>query len=286
MSVDATRWAWMQAVTPTQKLLLLSLADRAGEGHECWPSIKRLEVDTGLYRETIYQAIQDLEAKGLLEATRKKGQGNRYRLLGVPERHQSVNADYTSREKPTTTSRQMPTLNLPLEPNIEPTTNSCTNNTQSKSTLSGTNNTPRARAREVSFNPLSISLPDWLTPECWSEWVAHRASLKKPVKTQSTAMAILKTLDKLRDEGSPPEDVVLQSIANGWQGLFPVKQTSKGSSNDNRKFSKLTEHHFAMSRYQQECLARALAEEELDRGVVGATSNNIRLSMVKTVGNA
>lgn len=161
-----------------------------------------------------------------------------------------------------------------------------TNNTQSKSTLSGANNTPRVRAREVSFNPLSISLPDWLTPECWQEWVAHRASLKKPVKTLSTAQAILKTLDKLRDEGSLPEDVVLQSIANGWQGLFPVKQTSKGSSNDNRKFSKRTEHHYAMSRYQDECVARAFLEEELDRSAMETLSGDLRRRLVSTVGNA
>lgn len=31
MSLAATRWAWQQRVTPAQKLVLLSLADRAGE---------------------------------------------------------------------------------------------------------------------------------------------------------------------------------------------------------------------------------------------------------------
>ena len=43
MSLDATLWAWKQKLKPAQKLLLLSLADRAGENMECYPSVKRLE---------------------------------------------------------------------------------------------------------------------------------------------------------------------------------------------------------------------------------------------------
>lgn len=128
MSLDATRWAWEQKCRPTHKLVLLSLADRAGEGHECHPSIKRLQLDTGLYRETIMEAIVALESDGLIEVGRVNGRGNRYRLIGVVERHnqsakadqygkadQSAKADGTSREKPTTTSREKPIQNLPVE---------------------------------------------------------------------------------------------------------------------------------------------------------------------------
>lgn len=50
MSIDATIWAWKLALKPTQKLLLLSLADRANEKHGCFPSIQRIENDTGLNR--------------------------------------------------------------------------------------------------------------------------------------------------------------------------------------------------------------------------------------------
>ena len=49
MSVDATRWAWLAPVkTSTQRLVLLSLADRAGEYHTCYPSLERLAKDTVL----------------------------------------------------------------------------------------------------------------------------------------------------------------------------------------------------------------------------------------------
>lgn len=138
MSVDATRWAWMQgAVKGTDKLVLLALADRADEGHRCWPSTARLESDTGLYRETIHASIERLEAAGLLVVTRRNGAGNRYALVGVegredrtPKREgvnrqkrsantdrsanadQSANADSNQSANAARTSRQMPTVNL------------------------------------------------------------------------------------------------------------------------------------------------------------------------------
>ena len=133
MSLDATRWAWMQKLPPTRKLVLLSLADRADENHRCYPSIARLSADTGLYRETIMEAIASMEASGVLSVTRRSGQGSIYQLIGVEDRYAE-----TSREKPTgmekPTSREKPTRqsgkadyhqsgkadsNLPIEPTKE-----------------------------------------------------------------------------------------------------------------------------------------------------------------------
>lgn len=88
MSLDATLWAWSQAVTPTQKLILLSLADRAGEDHTCHPSISRLIVDTGLSRRSIIQNINTLSETGRLEKESRGRASNMYRLLGVQGREE------------------------------------------------------------------------------------------------------------------------------------------------------------------------------------------------------
>lgn len=71
MSVDATVATWKlgKEVTATQKLLLLALADRAGEHGECWPSIKRIMADTNLDRHTIIDNRKILIEKNLLEMT-------------------------------------------------------------------------------------------------------------------------------------------------------------------------------------------------------------------------
>ena len=53
-------WAWAQNISPTCKLVLLSLEDRACKDHECWPSVKRLVVDTGLDRKTVLSCLKEL----------------------------------------------------------------------------------------------------------------------------------------------------------------------------------------------------------------------------------
>lgn len=88
MSVDATRWAWQQPVKPSQKLVLLTLADRADEYFNCYPSISRMVNDTGLDRKTIIRALQSLEAEGFLSIQKTDGERNYYSLIGVSDRHE------------------------------------------------------------------------------------------------------------------------------------------------------------------------------------------------------
>lgn len=90
MSVDATKWAWSLSISPTRKIVLLSMADRAGESHVCWPSVARLEADTCLDRKTILSAIAGLEELGLIVVRRTLGRGNCYQLLGVESRETST----------------------------------------------------------------------------------------------------------------------------------------------------------------------------------------------------
>jgi hypothetical protein len=140
MSVDATKWAWQQQITATQKIVLLSLADRADENFYCFPSTKRLEADTCLYRETIFKAIKDMESLGLISVTRELGIGNKFKLNGVSDRVETSRQIPTSSKKPTSrqipipTSSDLPTTqsvnadtyqsaNADTEPTIEPINN-------------------------------------------------------------------------------------------------------------------------------------------------------------------
>lgn len=95
MSLDATNWAWRVELNekkggcrmPLKRLILLSLADRAGEDHCCYPSMQRLEKDTGLERKTVLKIIAELLEDELIADTgERKGSTKRvkvYRLIGV-----------------------------------------------------------------------------------------------------------------------------------------------------------------------------------------------------------
>lgn len=81
-------------------------------------------------------------------------------------------------------------------------------------------NNPPKSPRAVSFDALAVQLPNWLSAEIWSSWVAYRRDLKKPIKSQQTVTQAINLLDRCRLNGYAPEEIINRSIANGWQGLF------------------------------------------------------------------
>lgn len=112
MSLDASVWAWKiemstkkgGALKPLKKLVLLSLADRAGEDHCCYPSMQRLERDTGLERKTVLKIISELIEDGfILDTGERKGNTKRvkvYRLIGVNGRETMPTTELLEDEKP------------------------------------------------------------------------------------------------------------------------------------------------------------------------------------------
>ncbi|WP_269915530.1 helix-turn-helix domain-containing protein [Acinetobacter sp. HY1485] len=91
MSLDATTWAWKAPVeTSSQRVVLLSMADRAGEDHTAYPSVARLAKDCVLNRKTVMKVADQLEELGLLQDTGKtRGNGVKvYRLIGVNGREE------------------------------------------------------------------------------------------------------------------------------------------------------------------------------------------------------
>ncbi len=112
MSLDASLWAWKAPVkSATQRLVLLSLADRAGENHTCFPSAQRLVKDTLLDRKTVLGAITQMIADGLIKDTGKRvGNGVRVlQLIGVNGREVTDTEIGTGTKNGTSTKKGMPT---------------------------------------------------------------------------------------------------------------------------------------------------------------------------------
>ncbi|HHT0407374.1 TPA: replication protein [Raoultella ornithinolytica] len=111
-----------------------------------------------------------------------------------------------------------------------------TKDTITKDNKDNINNPPKS-PRAVSFDALAVQLPDWLSAEIWSSWVAYRRDLKKPIKSQQTVTQAINLLDRCRLNGYSPDEIINQSIANGWQGLFEPK----GARPQRRQESRVTE---------------------------------------------
>ena len=68
MSLAAITWAFDQHdTTPTQRLVLLCLADYANQDNEAWPSAKTIAQRTGLSPASVYRTLSDLKRGGYVE---------------------------------------------------------------------------------------------------------------------------------------------------------------------------------------------------------------------------
>jgi DNA-binding MarR family transcriptional regulator len=84
MNDRAWDWAWhCRGLTPTQRLVLLALAEQAGEdGATYLPPLRRLQRMTGLSRRGIAKTLHALEAAGWIVTERAEYDGaTAYRLL-------------------------------------------------------------------------------------------------------------------------------------------------------------------------------------------------------------
>ncbi|HBT2543699.1 replication protein [Klebsiella pneumoniae] len=120
---------------------------------------------------------------------------------------------------PESGNKSLPESGNAYYPNQVNTKDKHTKDKHTKDNKDNINNPPKS-PRAVSFDALAVQLPDWLSAEIWSSWVAYRRDLKKPIKSQQTVTQAINLLDRCRLNGYAPEEIINRSIANGWQGLF------------------------------------------------------------------
>ncbi|HGD3791193.1 TPA: replication protein, partial [Enterobacter roggenkampii] len=107
-------------------------------------------------------------------------------------------------------------------------------------------NKPPKSPKPASFDPAGVELPEWLSVSVWKSWVDYRRDLKKPIKSQQTVTQAINLLERCKCSGYQPEEIINQSIANGWQGLFEPK----GAKQPSRTPSRVSEN-FAGKDYGQ-----------------------------------
>ncbi len=77
-------------------------------------------------------------------------------------------------------------------------------------------------------SPAPTPPPEGLDMQAWERWEQYRREIRKPIKPAS----MLAAQRKLAGFGADQAAIVEQSIANGWQGLFPLKDDSGGGEID------------------------------------------------------
>lgn len=116
MSLRAITWAFAQHETsPTQRLVLLALADHANADDLTWPSIERLTDMTGLSRATVFRALRDLKRDEFIVDAEDRGRDCLRLRLAPDSESQSESAESQS-ETGESQSETGSTLGTPKEP--------------------------------------------------------------------------------------------------------------------------------------------------------------------------
>jgi len=82
------------------------------------------------------------------------------------------------------------------------------------------NQEPIKKTKPPELDPKTI---EGLNVEAWQRWIKYRRDIGKGIKPASQAAAARKLADLGKDQSAAVE----QSIAQGWQGIFPLKDGPK-----------------------------------------------------------
>jgi len=200
--------AWSAVVGDhTDKLVLLALADNANDAGECYPSLTNIAQFWQIHRATVVRSIHALESAGHVSRRIRPGKNTSY--LVHPSHAATSSTEQLVAESDQSHAATNPShAATPSSPPITPSPSSIRHK-------------PSKSARKALREEPP---PSNLCVEAWHRWEQYRKEIRKPIKPASLAAAQRKLAGFGPDQGA----VVEQSIAEGWQGLFPLKPQSNG----------------------------------------------------------
>lgn len=265
MSICALQWAFKQRTGRAQsKSVLISLSERANEEFECWPSIRRLELDTELNRKTIIKCLDHLEQTGFIADTgRRKGKTKSvkiYKLVGCSGREESDTKNGTASEALAKAKKAVKAV--PKTVQLSDTKNGTAKKSQKRDSLkaeavpktvqvsspkNGTENHTSLEPHIGGNNPESLEIvpkaperkpatetppgfedfkiPEWLDPELWAGWENYRRNrIAEPWDDLAKSIS-LGELHKANQLGQDLRMVIRNAMVRHWKHPYPLKSS-------------------------------------------------------------
>lgn len=202
-------------LSPTQKLVLVSLADQANDDGVCWPSTATMETRTCLSERAIRGALRALEELGLLKTHHRDGRSSWYTLTVTP----AAAAAPPRQQLPPTPAAPAPT----------PAANAG----------EGGSSCPHNRKEPPKEPPLKPSayraeeepLPQSVPAALWTLWCEYRRKTNKTIKP-TTARPQIEFLEQAAADGHDIGEIVRSSIRNQYTGLFLPKASKQAGAQD------------------------------------------------------
>lgn len=208
---------WPLQMPPTQKAVLVSLADNANDTGHCWPSISTVSDRTCFGRTAVMAAIAWLEENGALKADRSNGRHTTYVI--TPESFNQSVSQTSPAERPV---RQANTTSPADGPHQSVSRTAPVRQADS-------NRKEPSRTVIKSNRHIRVDIPDWLPADAWNDWCQYRQTGKGRFTDKAKALS-LRTLTRLHDEGHDARALIELAIERGWQGLFPPRAGPPGTN--------------------------------------------------------
>jgi len=217
MSVKVMGMVWDMRLDPSLKLVLLAFADHANhEGKQIYPSIELIARKTGYSKRHTQRITAQLRDEGLLVpvsfAEGGRGHAVLYRIPIKGDKLTPIKKDDGDDAERTTSKTEKD--DTPVTPTVsKPST---------EPSIKRKNQFPEPQ--EVYLNTdIPMKFQTEIFNDIWMEYLNHRWDMKKPMTMRGAQMAMGKLSSYTVDVAI---SALRDSIANGWQGIFPDKAKS------------------------------------------------------------
>ena len=231
MSIRIMSQVWnMEIDDSTAKLTLMALADFSDDEGYCYPSYEVLAKKISKSKRTAIRAVEKLAELGFLQKEKRElkdgtSSANLYKILSEKDRVTQTHPRVTN-EKERVTSMTLPsdTDDTPRVTSMTP----CSDKGVTPINIT-TNRTVSRTIKEPSINPLppkGASLPDFIDPNLWQEYLAYKKERREKLSTKGIEMKFSEWA-KWASEGIDVNECIREAMRNEWQGVFPPKPSYK-----------------------------------------------------------
>ena len=220
----------MEIDDSTAKLTLMALADFSDDEGYCYPSYEVLAKKISKSKRTAIRAVEKLAELGFLQKEKRElkdgtSRTNLYKIVSENERvtqtppmmtNEKEAVTYMTSHSDTDDTRAVTNVSLHSDNGVTPI-NITTNRTVSRT------------IKEPSINPLppmGISLPDFIDPNLWQEYLAYKKERREKLSTKGIEMKFSEWA-KWANEGIDVNACIREAMRNEWQGVFKPKPTYK-----------------------------------------------------------
>lgn len=234
MSIRIMSQVWnMEIDDSTTKLTLMALADFSDDEGYCYPSYEVLAKKISKSKRTAIRSVEKLAELGFLQKEKRElndgtSRTNLYKIVSENERVTQTPPMMTNGKEAVTSmtshsdtddTRVVTNVSLHSDKSVTPI-NITTNRTVSRTT------------KEPSINPLppkGVSLPDFIDPNLWQEYLAYKKERREKLSTKGIEMKFSEWA-KWASEGIDVNECLREAMRNEWQGVFKPKPTYKAQN--------------------------------------------------------